>query len=309
MNPSPNGKPITRFMFRAGMFALSASLLSGVLMKLTIEPFVASDISPFFFLSLVFAVAIALVSPLVVGVFLRLPSWANYFIAIVIGVLGGFFWALVVGRVVVNPFFGNFSFPVGTAWMVGSFSGLISLAGAGSKSEGKHLVLAAIISVLLSVFIGIRSFPLYIQLSEQRTVESIWIKWRPGPEPLSFDSDVRKYLTPGAQAILQRMSWDGHLELVKGYRVGTGPTSRIVVIMHRPIDKPMELPLPADAPIIYIQQDGGWIKHPIDAPVLSETLRLEINPDRPKQVMAWIEILGGRNGFSAIDWTGDNAEP
>ena len=196
--------------------------------------------------------AIALVSALVVEVFLHLPRWVNYLIAIVIGVLGGFFWAFVAGRVLVNPFFGNFSFPVGMAWMVGSFSGLISLAGAGSKSESKHLVLATIISALLSVFIGTRSFPLYIQLSEQRTVESIWIKSRPGSEPLFIDPDARKYLTPGAWEILQRMSWDGHLELVKGYRVGIGPTSRIVIIMQRPIDEPVEAPLPAHVPIIYI---------------------------------------------------------
>ena len=84
----------------------------------------------------------------------------------------------------------------------------------------------------------------------------------------------------------------------------------MVIVMQQQIEEPVELPIPADQPVIYIQQkDGSWLRDPPNASVLAKNLRLEINPNRPNITMAALAVPGAITRFGAIDWSDPHPTP
>jgi hypothetical protein len=82
-----------------------------------------------------------------------------------------------------------------------------------------------------------------------------------------------------------------------------GDPGRALVILDHDIDTEQRLPLPRHASVIYVQQSGGWLNLPSDAPVLSRSILLNPGPDPQNAVMTYVQnIDGSRSGGYCINF-------
>jgi hypothetical protein len=299
---------IIQIMLRAGLFSLGASVLTAFLMMATIKPFAPGDILPCTFWALVLALGMALISPASARLFSRLPLLINYGLAIVMGGIIGFVFSLCLYSTFFNPYFGTFSIPVMFAWILGGASGLITVAGTNSKNGKGNKLIETVVVVVLCLVVGLMSDKFILRLDNERKADIVWIRWFPDKNAVVLDPNLFLYIPQEELARLQDLDLIGHLQWFKGKLETIGgdkaPISHMIIIMQEQIMDPIELRLPADDDVvlIYIQDKNEWRMDPPDAALLEQSLRLEVNPDRPSQVIATIKVPGGTDRFGAIDW-------
>jgi hypothetical protein len=91
-----------------------------------------------------------------------------------------------------------------------------------------------------------------------RDVTMISAVWQPGEAPLSLVDDL-DLLTDAEEAmLLSDMSLGGEIDVFRYFSTGRGTGSRIVLILQRPVEEPVRLPIPRDGSVIYIQEATGW---------------------------------------------------
>jgi len=141
---------------------------------------------------------------------------------------------------------------------------------------------------------------------QERTVQTVWVRWYPGNQALRLDSHLVEELTTEERERLTELGITGYLDWRLSSTLERGPFSRIIIIMQRPISDPVELALPEREPVIYVQQpDGTWIVDPPGAAMLEKTIRLAQDPDRPQATAAFLKVPGGTVIFGGIDWSAD----
>lgn len=292
-------------MLRALVFCLCASGLVAALLIASPSPNTPGELGLVLFWTVPFAIGLALASPAAMALFSRFPRFFSYGLAMVLGVVAGFLWGSCVFSVFINPYlFGTFSIPIGFVWGVGGISGLVAIAGIGSRAKRGNLLIEIAVVGAICLAVGLGSDSFVIWLLGEREVDMVWIKWRPGSEALVLDSRLQNYLTEDEQARLLAMNLGGRLEWQRTALRGRGPSSRMVIVMQHQLDEPVELPLPAERGVIYIQEQEGWRMDPSDAPTVRKTLRLEIDPGFPNTTLAVLKEPGGTSGFTAMSWGG-----
>jgi hypothetical protein len=296
-------------MLKAGFFCLGTSGLTGVVMTASIKPYTPGNILPFTFWTLFLALGMALISPALTRLFSRLPLLLSYGFAIILGGTIGFIFTLCLYSTIINPYFGTFSIPVIFAWVLGGISGLITVAGMSSRSRKGSTYVEAVVVIVLCLIVGFMSNKLVLQITGERQVDTLWIRWFPSENTLILDPNLSKFLPQTELTRLQNLHLKGYLQWFMGkidtFDQNRVSTSHMIVIMQKQIMNPVELPLPADEDVvlIYIQDKDEWRMDPPDAALLEQSLRLEVNPNRTSQVIAVIKVTGGTDRFGAIDWS------
>ena len=237
---------------------------------------------------------------------LRLAGYLRYALAALVGAACGILWGIIVFSIFLSPYFGTFSIPVGPVWVVAGISGSLPAAAGGPSRSLRSFLVAAIIASLASVAVGLGADALAMAVYQERTVQTVWVRWYPGNQALRLDSHLVEELTIEERERLTELGITGYLDWRLSSTLERGPFSRIIIIMQRPISEPVELALPEREPVIYVQQpDGTWIVDPPGAAMLEKTIRLAQDPDRPQATAAFLKVPGGTVIFGGIDWSAD----
>jgi hypothetical protein len=150
-----------------------------------------------------------------------------------------------------------------------------------------------------------------LELGFRRTaLTHVYLRWFPGPEFLSLtpqppESLLHRY-EPTAEEM--RLLWDagltGHLELRGGRSGQFGLPARVLVVMQKQVNKEVELEVPEEGTVIYVQRDDHWEKLPPGAKTVKRKLRVVPQlPERPDITLVSEEREGGGVlGGSAFGW-------
>lgn len=284
---------------RAGLFSLGASVLVGALLMTRSGVNSTSDVVPFTFWTVLFAWVMALISPLAIPVFSRLPRLLSYPLAVILGVLASFCYGVGVSLFLI---FGTFSFPVGFAWTAGGIGGLVAVAGVGSRARTGNFLLELVLVGVVCLSLAFGGDAFVIAISGDRHLEIVWVKWKPGTEPAVLEKRLTDYLTEEEVTHLRAMNLSGSLIWKGTGSEGRGQRSRVVLIMQHQLGSSIELPLP-ERWVIYVQEQNGWRKEPPDAVTVRKTLGLEIDPGSPQRTqLVWREPFG-TSRFGGFDWS------
>jgi hypothetical protein len=291
-------------MLRAGLFCLGASTLAAFFLEKQYGGGFPGELVMIVFWSIPFASTLAL-AVLVIGlVFSPFPRSLSYGLATLLGVVAGYFWERGVYTIFINPFFGVFSVPVFFAWAAGGIAGMVAVAGWRSRAGKGNLILEVLLAVLLTMLIGLGSKSLVGEIYQARHVNIVWIKWEPGPGELVLGRRVDEQLTSGELESIRAEGLGGHLEWKVTANQGDGLVSRMVIILQQPVLNPVELMVPEEQAVIYIQQsDGSFVMRPSDAPLLSRSLRLAPNSVMPEVTTGYLTIPQGTTTMGGINWS------
>jgi antitoxin component YwqK of YwqJK toxin-antitoxin module len=130
-------------------------------------------------------------------------------------------------------------------------------------------------------------------------MEQIFVRWIPGDKDLSVKKFLDLNLKDEEIALLKEAGITGDLEIRGSSGLGREcKASRAVFIMKKLIDSPIELKLPNETTIIYVQGDDGWEKIPGDAPTLDRTIRFKPDTNNPRYILHGSEgeSRGGGHG-------------
>ena len=130
-------------------------------------------------------------------------------------------------------------------------------------------------------------------------MEQIFVRWIPGAKDLSVKKFLDLNLKDEEIALLKEAGITGGLEIRGSSGWGREcKASRAVFIMKKLIESPIELQLPNETTIIYVQGDDGLKKIPGDAPTLDRTIRFRPDPDNPRYILHGSEgeSRGGGHG-------------
>ena len=140
------------------------------------------------------------------------------------------------------------------------------------------------------------------------TVDAVFMKLRKGSENEKLLTVTNRLsdkdpLTPEELAQLSAIPLTGTLEVS---RVGAGGVAgakkqvRLRVIMHKPIQAPIQFALPPEGTLVVVQLDEGWLTFPRDYTASSKTMA--IKPGRENATDMDYDIGNGRTGGEAYYW-------
>jgi len=289
---------------RAAILCLGSAALTATLMLAQPAPNTPGELGIILFWTLPLAISIGFATAVAPLRLFHISGCLRYTLAPLIGAAVGLLWSVLLFSTFLAPYFGTFSIPVGLVWIVAGSGGLLPLAGDGFPAGKGSFLLALVIATLLSLGVGLGGDRLLIVAYEERTVDTVWIRWYPGPQPLELDPRLAGELTIEERGRLNEMDLTGHLDWQLSSTQERGPQSRMVILMQVPVAEPMDLALPAREPVIYIQQaDGSWIIDPPDALLMDRSIRLAPDPGRPQDTAAFLKVPGGTVMFGGINWT------
>lgn len=146
-------------------------------------------------------------------------------------------------------------------------------------------------------------------LTDQR-LQVIFVKHQPGPEPLSVEEEpagvVLRHQKLAAWELtqLRATGLTGRLTVGSSGGYGNrGKEARVVIVMQRQLDSPVDLYQPDGTNVIYLQEGTRWRMIPPDAPTLRGTIHLEVYTYDPRDTVYDVELsTGSRQGSTAFIW-------
>jgi hypothetical protein len=151
----------------------------------------------------------------------------------------------------------------------------------------------------------------YVQSLSAQYVEVVFVQWQRGSEPLS----VQEYtllgpseafgLTDSETELLRGQGLSGRLAVVGKYGSGLDNAAfnaRVVVVMHKQVKAPIDLPLPKGTSAIHIQFDDGWRTLPAGVPIAKGNIRLEPSAETPQHTLCHVVSPTGTSGTTGFVW-------
>lgn len=172
-----------------------------------------------------------------------------------------------------GPWFGAFSVPVGWVWMTSGCAGMVASNYRNGETRMTRIFTNLVLAGCVVIFGYITvNTEIIASIVRNKPVKFVWVKWQRNGESISVDKEKALQLTDAEVQLLASNRLTGKLEVV-----GTNGESelRMVVIAEKQIDSPVELALPKESSIIYVQKDAGWIVLPQGNPTSNEKILLE----------------------------------
>ncbi len=231
--------------------------------------------------------------------------WARIFRGIsfvLAGGIAGTAFAFAVA-IVLGPWVGGFSMPLGMCWLAGGISGGIAQEASCWMRRRWGSAVAVTIAIGLAI-VAVAAAGVVSRVAEEPNVVVIWFKWEPGEQGLRVDQQLlnkRERLTVDEIERLKKTGVRGKLICCAtgghgGSEEKGRPIARLILIISRQVEKPVALRLPDHATIFYIQREEGWSAVPDDAPLRAEAIRVEAWDQKGTG-----ETYRGR-GNRGIDW-------
>jgi hypothetical protein len=142
-----------------------------------------------------------------------------------------------------------------------------------------------------------------IRLSDQELRLSV-LHWSPSSEPLTIKeypgSEVE--LSPAEARQIKESGITGSLTFLGGGTFGSGPKSRVILILQKPLTSAVKLLQPDAASVIYVQEQAGWRTIPSGVPTLTRQIVIEPMAGDAHQNHIGVELAtGGVQGFG-LPW-------
>jgi len=159
----------------------------------------------------------------------------------------------------------------------------------------------------------------YERAKTDQDVEVVFVQWTPSPGRLEVVGDRASHLSTPERAQLQALGVSGTVRVVEdglfglsgervyrlpaGTETGKSRRGRVVIVMKRQLETPLDLPQPQGGEVIYVQGDKDWTRFPATGPELKRTIRLEVARHTVTQTQYSVELAnGGRVGGTAYEW-------
>lgn len=130
-------------------------------------------------------------------------------------------------------------------------------------------------------------------------------RWDPTPTSLVVEDQLQVLTEEELTALQTAGGLHGTIQVLAYRSAGAPNRSRIVLILQKPVDQPVRLPVPDDVSVIYIQESNGWRAIPNQVPTLIEYfLRVEnVVVNGVNGTDAILEIpVGGEELLGGVDW-------
>jgi len=175
-------------------------------------------------------------------------------------------------------------------------------------AKTKVILLAIMVGLIGLVYLGLFYVISVLSRSSfgtnQRTVHLAWAQWKPGNQMLTFVGNTDSFITAEEEQELKNLNLAGAVEVFRTSIRGNGPEVRVIVLMYRQLDKPVELlPIPNQGRVIYIQQENGWEVYPPDTATLENSIELYIPDFDPNGTFYRIHVSGGTSGGGVFNWS------
>lgn len=290
-----------KHVLQAAVVCFIVSLLVAVTFIARNAGFGASDLRAFLFWSLPFALGVGSINLTKLYGFLHL--YLKYLVAIIVGIAMGILWTFIVSGFL-GQWFNSFSFPVFSCWAAGSASAMVIAVGTSMKMRKAHFIIEFIIIILICSFAAIGTEPLLRQMANDQYLETIFVEWKPGSNPLSIDGyDKEQWLTENELAKLRNSGITGELFVRGTFISGKGKHVRAVILMQHQVRELVKLAQPNGEDVIYVQHGDTWEKYPSNAPLLNSFMYLDISPNNKKATLYMTDLsTGGREGREAFAW-------
>ena len=265
---------------RAVIFAISLATswvtvaLSGLLAASLQGWFGVSDLSALIIWFLPASLVAAAISVSVLQRVSRWPLLPRYVLGVGLGLAVGFLWTLCVVRVV-GPMWGAMSLPALMCWMAGGASGVAGglVLGPGSSVRSKVVSVVGLVGLAGTAVVVNR--PLATHLYHDQTLTVRFLKWTPGSEPLTIETEREDALSDAEVALIRAAQPTGRLLVLwSGSRHGRGPAASALILMKEPITMPVILQQPDRATALYVQDGHGFVMHPADTKTLDREITL-----------------------------------
>lgn len=100
----------------------------------------------------------------------------------------------------------------------------------------------------------------------------------------------------------------GEIDIFQYRSTGRGAGSRIILVLQKPVDEPVRLPIPKDSSVIYIQEEQGWRSIPSSVSTLDD-IHLLIETVNEGGLTTEAVIVLPRGGTTLIGGVGWTPEP
>lgn len=205
---------------------------------------------------------------------LRWSIGVRYLVGLGLGLLLGFCWTLCVA-LLLGPWWGAVSLPALMCWMAGAVSGVVGGLVLGPGSSARARLATIVVLVTVAVVAAVSSKPLDTQLSHDQTLSVLFLKWMPGSEPLTIETERDEALTDAAVALVRLAKTRGQVRVMwGGSRHGRGPAATVLILLQRPISRPVSLRQPDRSMAVYVQNDQGFVMYPADGKTLDREITL-----------------------------------
>jgi hypothetical protein len=223
--------------------------------------------------------------------------------------LGGIVWQGVVYSIFLNPVLGTFSVPLDWIWIAGGLCSLTSTITSQIKSFRSRWTIEIAILIGVSMTFGFSRPLLDTLFFDRRTVEITWIRWKPDSGPTRFNAFATRSLTSEGLSRLAALNLGGYLEVQQIISRGEGPVVRVVIIIQKPINDSIQLQIPSQDTVVFVQQsDGTWQTSTTVGTTLQQTIVLEQDSSNTDVTRARLTFPGGNYlSIGGINWRFDSS--
>jgi hypothetical protein len=291
---------------RAAVFAISfvascaAVGLSGLLAAFLQGWFGVSDLSFLLTWFVPAGLTTAALTSLAMQSVSRWPLLLRYVVGVGLGLALGFLWTFVVARFM-GPWWGAVSLPALMCWMAGGASGVAGgfVLGPGSSTGARIAGIAGLVVVCAAGVV--LSQPLGIQLDHDQALTVRFLRWTPGREPLTIETERVDgiqgvgELNDAEVAVLRAAQPTGRVFVVwGGSRHGRGPSASALIVLKEPIRMRTRIQQPDRTTVVYLQNEHGFSVHPPAAKTLEREIILS-----PQQNGVWCSVRIANGGVQS----------
>ncbi len=195
------------------------------------------------------------------------------------GGLLGLLWTLWVTRLL-GPWVGGFAVPILLCWIA---------AGASAGSAVWFLrngtpVQATLGIVTVSAVLSMAVFLIPVvakRTANDQQIVTFFFRYVPGKGDVTIEEQPSSWtheedLTDEEKAILAKRYPAGRLVLEARHSDGSGPQSRMIIVVEKPVDRGIQLARPDHATVFYFQAASRFDRFPRDVPLLDRSIALAV---------------------------------
>jgi len=180
-----------------------------------------------------------------------------------------------------------------SCWVASGLSAMLAVAV--EKFSRKTVAIVGV--CLLAIFLPkpvFNTFTRNQQLTVAFVIRSSGSEETPSPKALFFDNaGAVEVVSKQVLEHIRTLGITGNFRVVHLSRQGEGRQSLAILITGGPIEERTLLPEPDGTTVIYVQESGGWTKHPADAPTLKRSI--EVSPPTKDGAIGylWVPMSSG----------------
>jgi hypothetical protein len=187
-------------------------------------------------------------------------------------------------------------------WMAGGASGVAGGLVLGPGSSARSRIASLVGLACLGGAAVVVSEPLATMTSHDQTLTVRFLKWTPGSEPVTIESEGGELLGVAEAALVRAARPSGRILVLWGRSShGRGPAASASILLTAPITRPVSLRQPDRSTALYLQDGDGFTVHPSDTRTLGREITLA-----PHAGGLWCSVRDAQGGIQGgpvrVEW-------